>query len=132
MEHIKSQPVQKRDRRVKVEYNLDAAFRTQQGTKSRSALQLLEPSVLGTPPAAAAQLQFPTGSVPCHADGFNSVSLCRAPQQPRVPRMPNLYDFQFFNIPRIQELYEKEHAAEQHKHSLQEKESTLKKQVKAI
>eukprot|EP00891_Asterochloris_glomerata_P000647 jgi/Astpho2/647/Aster-04487 len=51
-----------------------------------------------------------------------------APQQPRVPRMPNLYDFQFFNIPRIQELYEKEHAAEQHKHSLQEKESTLKKQ----
>ena len=37
VEHIKSQPAQKRDRRVKVEYNLDAAFRTQQGTKSRSA-----------------------------------------------------------------------------------------------
>ena len=45
--------------------------------------------------------------------------------------MPNLYDFQFFNIPRIQELYEKEHAAEQHKHGLQEKESTLKKQARA-
>ena len=69
--------------------------------------------------------------MPCRWIQCQCVSLCRAPQQPRVPRMPNLYDFQFFNIPRIQELYEKEHAAEQHKHGLQEKESTLKKQARA-
>lgn len=30
------------------------------------------------------------------------------PREPRIPRMPVLHDFQFFNIPRLTEIYEKE------------------------
>ena len=37
---------------------------------------------------------------------------------PKLPRMPALQDFQFFDIPRITQLYEKENAHETHKHVL--------------
>ncbi|GBG88593.1 hypothetical protein CBR_g48123 [Chara braunii] len=30
------------------------------------------------------------------------------PREPRIPRMPHLHDFQFFNVPRLTGLYEKE------------------------
>ncbi|KAG2500855.1 hypothetical protein HYH03_001616 [Edaphochlamys debaryana] len=46
----------------------------------------------------------------------------------RVPKMPVLQDFQFFNVPRIQELYEKEHAHELFTQARASKEQTLKNQ----
>eukprot|EP00879_Flechtneria_rotunda_P016500 GHRR01017268.1.p1 GENE.GHRR01017268.1~~GHRR01017268.1.p1 ORF type:complete len:382 (+),score=148.76 GHRR01017268.1:170-1147(+) len=46
----------------------------------------------------------------------------------RVGKMPPLADFQFFNTKRLTELYEKEHAAEQHKALLAQREAALKQQ----
>ncbi|GLI59043.1 hypothetical protein VaNZ11_000871 [Volvox africanus] len=50
------------------------------------------------------------------------------PRGPRLPKMPVLQDFQFYNVTRIQELYEKEHLYETHKHAMAAKEATLKNQ----
>lgn len=47
---------------------------------------------------------------------------------PRVARMPVLQDFQFFNIKRIQELYEKENAFEAHKAAMAQKEAAARQQ----
>jgi hypothetical protein len=47
----------------------------------------------------------------------------------RVGKMPQLAEFQFFNTKRLTELYEKEHAAEQHKGLMAQKEANLKGQV---
>eukprot|EP00878_Enallax_costatus_P003452 GHUV01003663.1.p1 GENE.GHUV01003663.1~~GHUV01003663.1.p1 ORF type:complete len:1042 (+),score=456.73 GHUV01003663.1:458-3583(+) len=46
----------------------------------------------------------------------------------RIGKMPVLNDFQFFNVKRLTELYEKEHAAEQHRALMAQKESALKGQ----
>jgi hypothetical protein len=43
--------------------------------------------------------------------------------------MPQLAEFQFFNTKRLTELYEKEHAYEQHKAIMTTKEANLKGQV---
>lgn len=43
--------------------------------------------------------------------------------------MPQLAEFQFFNTKRLTELYEREHAAEQHKALMAQKEANLKAQV---
>ncbi|EFJ50690.1 hypothetical protein VOLCADRAFT_80059 [Volvox carteri f. nagariensis] len=50
------------------------------------------------------------------------------PRGPRLPKMPVLQDFQFYNVTRIQELYEKEHLYETHKHAMAAKEASLKNQ----
>jgi hypothetical protein len=47
----------------------------------------------------------------------------------RVGKMPQLAEFQFFNTKRLTELYEREHAAEQHKALMAQKEANLKAQV---
>lgn len=44
--------------------------------------------------------------------------------------MPQLAEFQFFNTKRLTELYEKEHAYEQHKAIMAQKETNLKQQVR--
>lgn len=48
----------------------------------------------------------------------------------RIGKMPVLNDFQFFNVKRLTELYEKEHAAEQHRALMAQKEAALKGQVR--
>ena len=47
---------------------------------------------------------------------------------PRLPKMPQLHDFQFFNLPRLTALYDKEHAYELHKHSLAQREAAARAQ----
>jgi hypothetical protein len=47
----------------------------------------------------------------------------------RIGKMPAMADFQFFNTRRLTELYEREHAAEQHKQLMAQKEATLRGQV---
>jgi hypothetical protein len=48
----------------------------------------------------------------------------------RIGKMPAMADFQFFNTRRLTELYEREHAAEQHKQLMAQKEATLRGQVR--
>jgi hypothetical protein len=48
---------------------------------------------------------------------------------PRLPKMPQLQDFQFFNVQRLMELYEKENSFEVFKHSQGQKEAALRSQV---
>ena len=48
---------------------------------------------------------------------------------PRLPKMPVLQDFQFFDTPRLLALYEQEHAYELHKHALATREAAAKAQV---
>ena len=48
---------------------------------------------------------------------------------PRLPKMPQLQDFQFFNIRRLTELFERENAFEIHKHVLTAKKANLEGQV---
>lgn len=50
----------------------------------------------------------------------------------RIGKMPVLNDFQFFNVKRLTELYEKEHAAEQHRSLMAQKEAALKGQVSLV
>jgi SWI/SNF-related matrix-associated actin-dependent regulator of chromatin subfamily A member 5 len=52
----------------------------------------------------------------------------RASAAPRLPKMPALQDFQFYDVKRITALYEKEAAHETHKHSLAEKERSARAQ----
>eukprot|EP00798_Chlamydomonas_sp_ICE-L_P018353 gene18353-24818_t len=47
---------------------------------------------------------------------------------PRLPKMPTLSDFQFFNTQRLHELFHIEHQYELHKHALSEKEQRMKAQ----
>ncbi|KAL4858477.1 ISWI chromatin-remodeling complex ATPase [Chlorella vulgaris] len=50
---------------------------------------------------------------------------------PKLPKMPALqarHDFQFFNIPRLTALYEKDNQHEVHRHSLAQREDALRKQ----
>lgn len=49
----------------------------------------------------------------------------------RIGKMPAMADFQFFNTRRLTELYEREHAAEQHKQLMAQKEANLRGQVRA-
>lgn len=48
---------------------------------------------------------------------------------PRLPKMPVLQDFQFYDVKRLTTLFEKEHAFEVFKHSQADKEKQLKQQV---
>ena len=49
---------------------------------------------------------------------------------PRLPKMPVLQDFQFFDTPRLLQLYEQDHAFELHKHALAQREAAAKAQVR--
>ena len=42
---------------------------------------------------------------------------------PRLSKMPQLHDFQFYNTVRLTELFEKEHAYELHKHAVRHHDS---------
>lgn len=46
---------------------------------------------------------------------------------PRMPKMPPLQDFQFFNVPRITELYEKQCQWEAYLHEQKEKRKLAEK-----
>lgn len=48
---------------------------------------------------------------------------------PRLPKMPQLLDFQFFDTMRLTQLFDKEHTHELYKSQLAEKEKTLRNQV---
>ncbi|KAK9868512.1 hypothetical protein WJX84_000615 [Apatococcus fuscideae] len=52
----------------------------------------------------------------------------RAPGGPRLPKMPPLQDFQFFNLPRLTELYDQEQAYELFKHQQSQKEAAARQQ----
>jgi HAND len=49
---------------------------------------------------------------------------------PRLPKMPALQDFQFFNVQRLTELFEKEGAFESFKHAQAQKEAAARAQVR--
>lgn len=53
-----------------------------------------------------------------------------SPSQPKLLITPR--HAQFFNIKRLTELYEREHAAEQHRSLMTQKEATLRGQVCAL
>ena len=53
----------------------------------------------------------------------------RAPGGPRLPKMPALQDFQFYNLPRLTEIYDQEQAYELWKHSQGQKEAAVRSQV---
>lgn len=46
--------------------------------------------------------------------------------------MPQLQDFQFFQMDRLNEIYEKEQAYELHKHALHNKEAAARAQVSFV
>ena len=46
--------------------------------------------------------------------------------------MPQLQDFQFFQMDRLNEIYEKEQAYELHKHALHNKEAAARAQVCSV
>ncbi|KAL4447228.1 hypothetical protein ABPG77_007261 [Micractinium sp. CCAP 211/92] len=47
---------------------------------------------------------------------------------PKLPKMPALQDFQFFNTARLTQLYEKDNTYEVHKHSQAQRESQMRQQ----
>lgn len=47
---------------------------------------------------------------------------------PRLPKMPQLQDFQFYNTRRLTELFERDADYERHKHAMAAKEASLKQQ----
>jgi len=47
---------------------------------------------------------------------------------PRLSKMPQLHDFQFYNTARLTELYEKDHAYEIYKHQMSQKEAAARAQ----
>lgn len=47
---------------------------------------------------------------------------------PRLPKMPQLQDFQFYNVARITELFERENACELFRHQQSQKEASLRSQ----
>ncbi len=49
---------------------------------------------------------------------------------PRLPKMPQMQDFQFFDTSRLTEIYNKENAHEVHKHQLAQRETALRGQVR--
>ena len=51
-----------------------------------------------------------------HPQAMNQRATSKA--GPRLSKMPQLHDFQFYNVPRLTELYDKEHAYEIHKHQV--------------
>jgi hypothetical protein len=60
---------------------------------------------------------------------LQALKTSKADRGTRVGKMPQLAEFQFFNTKRLTELYEREHAYEQHKAILGQKEANLKQQV---
>ncbi|KAK9861243.1 hypothetical protein WJX84_005000 [Apatococcus fuscideae] len=52
----------------------------------------------------------------------------RAPGGPRLPKMPPLQDFQFFNLPRLTAIYDQEQAFELFKYQQGQKESNARQQ----
>ena len=54
--------------------------------------------------------------------------LCCRPTGPKLPKMPQLQDFQFYQQDRLKEMYEKEAAFELHQHSLAQKEAAARAQ----
>jgi len=50
------------------------------------------------------------------------------PSGPRVTKMPNLPDHQFYDVDRIAEIYKKQEAYELHLHSMQQRENTMRQQ----
>ncbi|CAL8460870.1 g401 [Coccomyxa elongata] len=46
----------------------------------------------------------------------------------RLPKMPQLQDFQFFNVPRLTEIFDKEQAYELYKHTQAQKEAAARQQ----
>lgn len=61
---------------------------------------------------------------------LQALKTSKADRGTRVGKMPQLAEFQFFNTKRLTELYEREHAYEQHKAILGQKEANLKQQVR--
>lgn len=55
----------------------------------------------------------------------------RAPGGPRLPKMPPLQDFQFYDLPRLTALYDQEQAYELFKYQQGQKESNARQQVSA-
>lgn len=53
----------------------------------------------------------------------------RAPGGPRLPKMPPLQDFQFYDLPRLTALYDQEQAYELFKYQQGQKESNARQQV---
>ena len=49
----------------------------------------------------------------------------------RRPGSPRAQDFQFFNIERLTQLFDREHAVEQHKHALKAKEDAARSQARS-
>jgi SWI/SNF-related matrix-associated actin-dependent regulator of chromatin subfamily A member 5 len=47
---------------------------------------------------------------------------------PRLSKIPQLHDFQFFNTTRLTEIYEKDHAYEIYKHQMSQKEAAARAQ----
>lgn len=47
---------------------------------------------------------------------------------PKLPKMPALQDFQFFNVGRLTQLYEKDNVHEVHKHSQAQREAQMRQQ----
>jgi len=45
------------------------------------------------------------------------------PKGPRLPKIPQMHDFQFFNTARLTNLFEKESVYEQHKHQIEQKKN---------
>lgn len=54
---------------------------------------------------------------------------CCRPTGPKLPKMPALQDFQFYQTERLKEIYEKEAAFELHQHSQAQKEAQARAQV---
>lgn len=48
---------------------------------------------------------------------------------PRLPKMPALQDFQFYNTQRLMQLYEQDQAYEVHKHAVAQREAAARAQV---
>ena len=48
---------------------------------------------------------------------------------PRLPKMPALQDFQFYDTARLLQLYDKEQAHEVHKHAVTQREAAARAQV---
>ena len=49
---------------------------------------------------------------------------------PRLPKMPQLQDFQFYNTKRLMTIFEKENAFEIFRHQLAQKEAAARAQVR--
>ena len=61
---------------------------------------------------------------------FKSKTGASRPSGPRLPKIPQLQDFQFFNQKRINAIFEKQHAYEVFQHEQQHKKAATEPQVR--